>query len=64
MDTGATLIPIEIKATAKVTMSSLRRLMSFLDTYKWKVKQAYVITIGRMLEKLTDKVLAVLRRYL
>ncbi len=64
IDTGATIIPIEIKATAKVTMASLRGLMSFLDTYKRKVKQAYVVTTGRMPEKLTDKVLAVPWRYL
>jgi predicted AAA+ superfamily ATPase len=56
IDTGSTIIPIEIKSGAKVTLSALRGLSSFIDTYKGKVKKAYVITTGRMPEKLTETI--------
>ncbi|MDH4164234.1 MAG: ATP-binding protein [Nitrospirota bacterium] len=64
IDTGATIIPIEIKAGSKVTLTSLRGLSSFLETYKGKVKKAYVITTGRMPEKLTDTITALPWKYL
>jgi len=52
IDTGATIIPVEIKSGSKVAFSSLRGLTSFIETYKDMVKQAYVITDGRIPEKL------------
>jgi len=56
IDTGKDVIPIEIKSGAKVSLSALRGLSSFIETYKGKVKKAYVITTGRMPEKLTDTI--------
>jgi len=56
IDTGKDIIPIEIKSGAKVTLSALRGLSSFIETYKGKVKKAYVVTMGRMPEKLTDTI--------
>jgi len=64
IDTGATVIPVEIKAGSKVTLSAVRGLSSFIETYKKNVSQAYVVTDGRMPEKLTDKILAVPWRFL
>ncbi|MBM4145481.1 MAG: ATP-binding protein [Nitrospira sp.] len=64
IDTGSTVIPVEIKSGSKVTSSGLRGLSSFIDTYKERVKQAYVITDGRMPEKLTDKIMAIPWRFL
>jgi predicted AAA+ superfamily ATPase len=63
IDTGASVIPIEIKAGAKVSLSDLRGLLSFIETYKGKVKQAYVITNGRIPEKLTNIITAVPWRF-
>ena len=64
IDTGQTIIPIEIKAGSKVALSTLRGLLSFMETYEENVKQAYVITTGRMPEKLTDRITAVPWRFL
>lgn len=64
IDTGSTVIPVEIKSGSKVTFSALRGLSSFIETYKDRVKQAYVITDGRMPEKLTDKITAIPWRFL
>lgn len=59
IDTGSGLIPIEIKAGTKVALSELRGLSSFLDSYKEQVKQAFVITNGRLPERLTEKIMIV-----
>jgi uncharacterized protein len=64
IDTGSAVIPIKIKSGSKVTLSALRGLSSFIETYKERVKQAYVITDGRMPEKLTDKITAIPWRFL
>jgi hypothetical protein len=56
IDTGSTIIPVEIKSGSKVILSELRGLSSFIETYKEKVSHAYVITNGRIPEKLTDKI--------
>ncbi len=56
IDTGSMVIPIEIKASERVSLSELRGLQSFIDSYEKQVKQAYVITMGRVPEKLTDKI--------
>jgi predicted AAA+ superfamily ATPase len=59
IDTGAMVIPVEIKAGTRVSLSDVRGLLSFLDSYKKQVKHAYVITNGRLPEKLSDKITAV-----
>jgi predicted AAA+ superfamily ATPase len=56
IDTGSSIIPVEIKSGSKVILSALRGLSSFIETYKEKVSHAYVITNGRIPEKLTDKI--------
>ncbi len=56
IDTGSSIIPVEIKSGSKVILSALRGLSSFIETYKEKVSHAYVITSGRIPEKLTDKI--------
>ena len=64
IDTGSAIIPIEIKSGSKVALSALRGLSSFIETYKDKVKHAYVITAGRLPEKLTDKITVLPWRFL
>ncbi|MFA5823062.1 MAG: hypothetical protein WC853_08310 [Thermodesulfovibrionales bacterium] len=56
IDTGSTIIPVEIKSGSKVILSALRGLSNFIETYKEKVSHAYVITNGRIPEKLSDKI--------
>jgi len=56
IDTGSSIIPIEIKSGSKVVLSALRGLSSFIETYKDNVSHAYVITNGRIPEKLTEKI--------
>lgn len=58
IDSGTDLIPIEIKAGKNVSLSQLRGLLSFIQTYPGQVNQAYVITNGRLPEKLADRVTA------
>jgi hypothetical protein len=60
----STVIPVEIKSGSNVTFSALRGISSFIESYQDRVKQAYVITDGRMPEKLTNKITAIQWRYL
>lgn len=64
IDTGKEIIPIEIKSGAKVALSGLRGLTSFIETYKGKVKRAFVITTGRVPEQLSDIITALPWQYL
>lgn len=59
IDTGMELIPIEIKAGDRVKLSELKGLLNFVELYKKQVKNAYVITQGRLPEKLNDRITAV-----
>lgn len=63
IDTGSGLIPIEIKAAERVAHSELRGLKSFMDSYN-DVKKAFVITNGRVPEKLTDSITAIPWRFM
>jgi predicted AAA+ superfamily ATPase len=63
IDTGMEPIPVEIKAGATISMSDLRGLRSFIQSYP-EVKQAYVITTGRVPEQLSEKITAVPWQYL
>jgi len=56
IDTGSSIIPVEIKSGSKVILSTLRGLSSFIETYKEKVSLTYVITTCRVPEKLLDKI--------
>lgn len=58
IDTGMELIPIEIKAGKSVSLSEVRGLQSFIQSYQEQIKRAYVVTNGRIPEQLTDKILA------
>ncbi len=64
IDTGVSLIPIEIKASSRVSLSDVNGLLSFIKSYKGQVKQAYVVTNGRIPEKLSDMITAIPWRYL
>ncbi len=63
IDTGSAIIPVEIKAGSRVASSELRGLVSFMDTYKKLAKHGYVVTNGRVPEKLTDKITAIPWRF-
>ncbi len=63
IDTGVMIIPVEIKASTRVSLSDIRGLLSFMDSYKKQVKHAYVITTGRLPEKLSEKITAVPWRF-
>ncbi len=64
IDTGEMVIPVEIKSGTRVTLSSLRGLLSFMDTYKKQVKHGYVVTDGRVPEKLSDNITVIPWRFL
>ncbi|PIW89632.1 MAG: hypothetical protein COZ93_04060, partial [Nitrospirae bacterium CG_4_8_14_3_um_filter_44_28] len=64
IDTGAEVIPVEIKSGEKVRLSELKGLVSFIETYKKLVKRAYVVTKGRLPEKLNEMITTVPWRYL
>ncbi len=64
IETGTSLIPIEIKASSKVSLSDINGLLSFIKSYKKQIKQAYVVTNGRVPEKLSDMITAIPWRYL
>lgn len=59
IDLGNELIPIEIKASKNVYSSELKGLQSFLHDYGKSVKQAYVVTMEGVKEKLSDKIMRV-----
>lgn len=59
IDTAASLIPIEIKADSKPRLNELRGLTGFIETYKEFCDRGYVITTGRIPEKLTDKIILI-----
>lgn len=59
IDTGAKLIPIEIKAHSRISQNDISGLVSFMDEYKEKATKGYVITMGKHNEKITDDITAV-----
>ncbi|MDD5434174.1 MAG: DUF4143 domain-containing protein [Nitrospira sp.] len=63
IDTGDNLVPIEIKSASSVALSELRGLASFMESYKGMVKHGYVVTNGRVPERLTDKITAIPWRF-
>lgn len=64
IDTGTEVIPVEIKSGGNVRLSELKGLQSFIETYRKLVKRAFVVTTGRLPEKLNDMITAVPWRYL
>ncbi|MEK7122299.1 MAG: DUF4143 domain-containing protein, partial [Patescibacteria group bacterium] len=58
IDTGRTVIPIEIKATAHVSRSDLKGLKSFLSDYADRASHGYVITMGKRREQLDTNITA------
>lgn len=64
IDTGASLIPIEIKASSRVLLSDVTGLLSFIKSYRGQIKHAYVVTNGRVPEKLSDMITVIPWRYL
>lgn len=63
LDLGNELIPIEIKASKKISGSELRGLNSFLEDYPL-AKKGYIVTLGDKPEKLSEKIVAVPWNYL
>ena len=59
IDTKSSVIPLEIKSSARVSLSELKGLRNFLDEYKSTAKQGYVITMGKRKEKLADNIIAI-----
>jgi predicted AAA+ superfamily ATPase len=64
IDTGSALIPVEIKAGKEVALSELRGLASFMNTYKRQVKNAYVVTEGRVAERMPDNITVIPWKFL
>ncbi len=58
------LIPIEIKSSTSIAGRELTGLRSFISEYGSKVRQAYVVTMGRNPEKMDDKITAIPWQYL
>ena len=59
LDMGEEVIPIEIKASARVSLSEIKGLKSFLDDYKGLARRGYVITMGERKEKLAENIVAI-----
>lgn len=64
IDTGSSLIPVEIKAGSRITMSGIKGLVNFMDEYKTLCTKGYVIANSRIPEKLTEKITIVPWQYL
>lgn len=59
IDMGDRVIPIEIKASSRVSLSELRGLANFLADYPKQAKHGYVVTMGKRKEKLSDNITAI-----
>lgn len=59
LDMGEKIIPIEIKASQRVSLSDINGLRIFLEDYKNIAKQGYVITMGQRKEKLAENITAI-----
>ncbi|MCG3204574.1 MAG: hypothetical protein KCHDKBKB_01289 [Elusimicrobia bacterium] len=64
IDTGRAAIPIEIKASAHVSLSDVAGLASFLEDYKAVSKEGFVITNGSHPEKISPNITAIPWNYL
>ncbi len=64
VDMGERVIPIEIKAAARVNLSELKGLQNFLIDYKKQARHGYVITWGSRPEQLAENITAVPWNYL
>lgn len=59
LDMGEEVIPIEIKASARVSLSEIKGLKNFLDDYKGLARRGYVVTMGKRKEKLAENIVAI-----
>ncbi len=57
IDTGSSLIPVEIKSGSSVSAGSLKGLVNFMDEYG--VERGYVVFRGRLPEKITERITAI-----
>jgi predicted AAA+ superfamily ATPase len=64
IDLGQKVIPIEIKASKKVSLSEIKGLTIFLEEYKKAASHGYVVTMGQRPEKLAENILAIPWNYL
>ncbi|MBI4599812.1 ATP-binding protein [Candidatus Uhrbacteria bacterium] len=59
VDTGSSVIPIEIKAGKSVRLSEIKGLRIFLEEYRRVAPVGYVITQGERRERLDERITAV-----
>jgi predicted AAA+ superfamily ATPase len=64
IDTGSSLIPVEIKAGSRAAPSAPRGLVNFMKEYAAQCIHGYVITTGRMPERLADNITALPWQYM
>lgn len=64
IDMGQSVVPIEIKASARVSLSELKGLKNFLEEYHRIAKHGYVITLGERKERLAKNITALPWQYL
>ncbi len=60
IDMGDKIIPIEIKTSANITGSDIRGLKIFLEDYKDRAPQGYIVSMeAKQKEKLTDNIILI-----
>lgn len=59
IETENAVIPIEIKASSSVSTGEIKGLKSFLEEYKSKAREGYVVTMGERKEKLAKNITAI-----
>ena len=64
LDMGDQVVPIEIKASARVSLSEIKGWKNFLEDYKEIAHRGYVVTMGERKEKLADNIMAIPWAYL
>lgn len=64
IDMGNKIIPIEIKASKKVSASEIHPLINFMRDYSFVAEIGYIITQGERAEKLAENIFAIPWNYL
>ncbi|MFH1074221.1 MAG: ATP-binding protein [Candidatus Firestonebacteria bacterium] len=59
LDLKEKIIPIEIKSASSVNLSEIKGLVSFIEEYKDKCDKGFVITLGGVKERLSEKIISV-----
>jgi len=64
LELGNKVVPIEVKASSRVSASDLRGLTSFMEDYHDRCDAGFVVTLGSKPEKITSKITAIPWNYL